>query len=93
MQDSPQVIHTNHEDKLVLTEPYVYVGLISMSYGPIRDFRKHAEFMRDFEPEYITDLKGLDLVCDCSQKENCHALILLELANPFMTKQLELDLF
>ncbi len=86
--NNPQVIHTNHEDVLELDNPYIYVGLICLYYGPQRDFRKHAEFLRDFEPEYITNLTGLDLVCDCSQKENCHALILLELANP--SKQLTL---
>ncbi len=86
--NNPQVIHTNHEDVLVLEREYIYVGLICLYYGPQLNFRKHAEFLRDFEPEYITNLTGLDLVCDCSQKENCHALILLELANP--SKQLTL---
>ena len=88
---NPQVIHTSHDEGDVFDGDFIYVGLISMEYGPQLNFRKHVEFLRDFEPGYLENIKGKDLICDCSQGKTCHALVLLEMANP--SEQLTLELF
>lgn len=91
MADKLKVIHDRHIHPMKYYREHknhIYVGLLSLDYGPIVDFRAKAEFLKDFEPEWIENLKGKTLVCDCSNEKECHAHILLELANP--AEQLEL---
>lgn len=44
-------------------------------------FRSWAEQMVRHHPEWLTLLRGRDLVCWCPLDQPCHADVLLELAN------------
>ena len=87
--------HVTHVEGIVNDEDcfkninYVYVGIFCGQYSPKRDYLMHANFMIDWEKDWIEPLRGKNLICDCGQhKDKCHAEILLQLANP--PEQMEL---
>lgn len=44
-------------------------------------FRMYVEGHLKFDPHWLDELRGKDLLCWCAADELCHADILLELAN------------
>lgn len=98
--DMPKVIHIPDymykvQDALEEHAPAFYVGVRSEIYGPHRNYLnpninylEHAKFMKEWERGWIEVIEGKNLICDCNRHEDCHANILLSLANPH--RQLEL---
>ena len=88
-----KVIHV--EDIENLTE-FLNVDTISVCensiYRASKGFIERIKFMKDFEPEYLENIKGKNLVCDCSYHgfNICHGQILLDFANP--PQQLEFNI-
>lgn len=45
------------------------------------EYRKLVEAMLFFRPEIISEIRGKDLACWCPLDKQCHADVLLEIAN------------
>lgn len=81
----PKVIHLESPNEEMKKDENVYVGFFSLyspDYARVSSYRNHALFMKDFEPEWIDYLKGKNLICDLECEKDCHAEILLDIANP-----------
>lgn len=46
----------------------------------VESFRNSVEWQIKQDPEYLSELRGHDLMCWCTEGQECHATALLELA-------------
>jgi hypothetical protein len=89
----PVRIQRNRTRGYRLPEGAIYVGRptrwgnpyrIELGTPPIRAvalFRDYAEQRLREEPDWLEPLRGKDLVCWCHSDSDCHATVLLDLAN------------